>query len=250
MKNVLKLFSIIVFSFVMMTDYSFASITNGTVDTTYHYAWGENVGFVDFANITISDSALEGFIYGENIGWIDLSTVTNTTEGILEGYAWGENVGWVDFSKASIGTDGIFTGGAYGENIGWITFGTTSNKVLTDWRPFSVRPVARHSSGGYRKSPIIPVITQQITPLTNTNTLNTPTLTRILQYNMKGDDIKKLQVYLNTNGYPVSLTGAGSLNHETDYFGLKTKQALIKFQKANNLKPDGIVGPLTKALLK
>ena len=151
----LILFVFLVFLFVFGNNV-FASITNGTIDPTYHYAWGENVGWVDFANVTISDTALSGSIYGENIGWVDLSTTTNTSDGTLGGYAWGENVGWIDFSKALIGPDGVFAGGAYGENIGWITFGTGSNKVMTDWRPSSVRPVITPpvaQSGGGRGRP-------------------------------------------------------------------------------------------------
>jgi hypothetical protein len=245
MKTKLIIVSIIIFSSLFGSQV-LASITNGIIDTTYHYAWGENIGFVDFANITISDSALSGSIYGENIGWIDLSTITNTNTGTLSGYAWGENVGWIDFSKVTIGTDGVFTGGAYGENIGWITFGTTTNKVLTDWRPQSVRPVARRSGGGYYRPPVIQVIAPPVT--SSANTLNT-IFTRILKQKMTGEDVKNLQIYLNTYGYPIAITGVGSIRHETNYFGLKTKQALMKFQKANNLKPDGIVGPLTKSKL-
>lgn len=155
--------------FLELSSPVFASVTNGTVDAIYHYAWGENVGFVDFGstagNVHITDSSLSGSIYGENIGWIDLSTVTNTSAGVLSGYAWGENVGFIDFSKVAIGTDGVFTGGAYGENIGWITFGTGGNKVATDWRPLSVRPVTHSSGGGYIRPPItIPVVTPPVVP--------------------------------------------------------------------------------------
>ena len=251
MKTKLIILSIILLSFLIIGNNVSASITNGTIDSNYHYAYGENIGFIDFKNITISDTSLSGFIYGENIGWIDLSTITNTTEGRLGGYAWGENVGWIDFSKTTIGTDGVFTGGAYGENIGWITFGTTTNKVLTDWRPLSVRPVP-HSSGStlaFRNN----YLAQQNlnTPATTVPpTLPLPTINRTLKYKMTGNDVKKLQVYLNIHGYPVATTGAGSLGKETNLFGKLTKQAVIKFQIANNLKSDGILGPLTKALLK
>ena len=75
-------------------------------------------------------------------------------------------------------------------------------------------------------------------------------LTRTLKYGMQGDDVKALQVYLNVHNYPVSLTGAGSLGNETNYFGLKTKQAVIRFQLANGLVGDGIVGKLTIDKLK
>lgn len=248
-KYKLIVFSIIIFSFLLIGNNVFASITNGTIDSTYHYAWGENVGFVDFSNVTISDTSLSGSIYGENMGWVNLSTVTNTKEGQLGGYAWGENVGWIDFSKVTIGTNGAFSGGAYGENIGWIIFGSTTNMVLTDWRPESVRP--RRNSGFFRPATISVVNT---TPTVQTNTPqanpNQVVIVRTLRLNTKGDDVRQLQIFLNTHGYTISNTGAGSSGKETNIFGLKTKQALIKFQKANNLPADGVLGPLTKILLK
>ena len=137
------------FSFLLITTTVFASTTLGTIDSTYKYAYGENVGFIDFGstagNVQVTDSALTGYAYGENIGWINLSGITNSN-GTLSGYAWGENVGFIDFSKVTIGNDGVFSGSAYGENIGWITFGTTNNKVATDWRKPSLRKT--NSSSG------------------------------------------------------------------------------------------------------
>lgn len=83
------------------------------------------------------------------------------------------------------------------------------------------------------------------------NTTNqTPLFTRTLKYGMTGEDVKQLQIYLNTHGYPLATIGDGSLGHETTYFGLKTKTAVIKFQLANSLVGDGIVGPLTRSKLK
>ncbi len=94
--------------------------------------------------------------------------------------------------------------------------------------------------------PTTPVITSPNT----TAPTNPITLTRTLKYGMQGDDVKALQVYLNTHNYLVSLTGAGSLGNETTYFGLKTKQAVIRFQLANGLVGDGIVGLKTKEKMK
>jgi hypothetical protein len=250
MKNKL-IFSIMLVSLLIINNQALASTTNGTVDSTDHYAWGENVGFVDFKNITITDTALAGSAYGENIGWIDLSTVTNTNAGVLGGYAWGENIGWVDFSKTTIGVDGVFTGGAYGENIGWITFGTTNNKVLTDWRPLSVRPV--HTTSGSTLAFRQKFLAQQNkTPAENSSNIQAGkpfTISRILKQNTRGDDVRNLQTYLNTHGYPLATTGPGSPGQETNIFGPKTKKAVIKFQKANNLITDGIVGPITRNLM-
>jgi peptidoglycan hydrolase-like protein with peptidoglycan-binding domain len=40
-----------------------------------------------------------------------------------------------------------------------------------------------------------------------------------------------------------------SRGHETDYFGLKTFQALKRFQKAHGLPATGYLGPLTRAAI-
>jgi peptidoglycan hydrolase-like protein with peptidoglycan-binding domain len=64
---------------------------------------------------------------------------------------------------------------------------------------------------------------------------------------MQGEDVRQLQIYLNTHNYIVSTSGNGSPNNETTYFGQKTKNAVIKFQIANNLVPDGVVGKMTRS---
>lgn len=249
MKNKLILLTII-FSFLFISHQSLASTTSGIISSDSHYAWGENVGFIDFINITVTDSSLSGSIYGENIGWIDLSTITNNNEGTLSGYAWGENVGWIDFSQVAINNDGVFTGQAYGENIGFITFNTTNdNKVTTDWRPRSTRRT--HSSSGsyivnYRPQVIQPTVTP--THTTPTTPSVTPLLiTKTLKLNTINNDVKLLQIYLNTHGYPIALSGPGSQGHETNKFGSLTKKAIIKFQIANGLKGDGVVGKMTRS---
>ncbi|MFA5248295.1 MAG: InlB B-repeat-containing protein [Patescibacteria group bacterium] len=134
-----------------------SSSTASSIDNINHYAWSENVGWLDFGstagNVIISDSSLFGYVYGEKIGWIDLNPaiggVVNDGQGHLTGYAWGENVGWILFHPLIGGgvtissSTGEFSGYAYGENIGWISFncsnttscGTLDYKVKTDWRP-------------------------------------------------------------------------------------------------------------------
>jgi uncharacterized repeat protein (TIGR03803 family) len=71
----------------------------------------------------------------------------------------------------------------------------------------------------------------------------------LLKQGITSPEVKCLQQYLNTHGFPVSLTGPGSLGQETNFFGTKTKVAVVLFQKAHNLVPDGIVGPKTKAVM-
>jgi streptogramin lyase len=76
-----------------------------------------------------------------------------------------------------------------------------------------------------------------------------PLITKVLKLGMNDPEVKLLQIYLNTHNFPVSLIGPGSLGHETNFFGPKTKAAVILFQKAKGLVPDGIVGPKTKAVM-
>ena len=87
--------------------------------------------------------------------------------------------------------------------------------------------------------------------LTEQPVLTTPLpITRTLKYKMTGDDVKSLQVYLNTHGYPVSTSGLGSTGKETSYFGPATKKAVILFQNANKLTADGIVGAMTRGKME
>jgi peptidoglycan hydrolase-like protein with peptidoglycan-binding domain len=66
---------------------------------------------------------------------------------------------------------------------------------------------------------------------------------RTLKMGDKGEDVKQLQIFLNNNGFPVALSGAGSAGKETNLFGKGLKQALAKFQEAHAdelLKPFGL----------
>ena len=67
---------------------------------------------------------------------------------------------------------------------------------------------------------------------------------------MRDNQVLELQKFLNNNGYPVSTSGIGSKGNETNYFGPATRNALIKYQIANNIKPAvGYFGPLTRAMV-
>jgi len=79
-----------------------------------------------------------------------------------------------------------------------------------------------------------------------------------LKPKVTNDDIKTLQIFLNANGFIVAKSGAGSKGHETNYFGQKTKQALMKFQQTHvkdilttlGLKgPTGILGQNSRKVI-
>lgn len=149
-----EVFILIVFVFVgqlMSASFVFASTTDGTIDSTYKYAWGENIGWVNFGasngDVHVTDLKLSGQALSENSGWIYLGDIKNDGEGKLSGYAWGENVGWIKFNPTnggvSINSEGYFTGQALSENVGWIVF-DGDKKVRTDWRPRSTRPACNN----------------------------------------------------------------------------------------------------------
>jgi len=72
-----------------------------------------------------------------------------------------------------------------------------------------------------------------------------------LKLGSRGVTVKALQQFLNNNGFPVALTGTGSIGKETTLFGSLTKTALIKFQKDRGIKPaDGTANVATRAYFK
>jgi len=82
--------------------------------------------------------------------------------------------------------------------------------------------------------------------------INTPasnlgqSFTRTLRLGVTSKDVKRLQVFLNAQGFTVAMKGAGSPGHETTYFGPATKAALMKFQlahKKETLDPQGLKSP-------
>ncbi len=74
--------------------------------------------------------------------------------------------------------------------------------------------------------------------------------TKNLKYRDRNTDVLELQKFLNNNGYPISKSGIGSKGNETTYFGLATRSALIKYQKANNIKPAvGYFGAVTRRVV-
>lgn len=68
-----------------------------------------------------------------------------------------------------------------------------------------------------------------------------PEPTKNVKANSRGNDARWLQIELNRHGYKLIVDGI---------IGPKSLEALIDFQKKNNLVPDGICGTLTRACLK
>ena len=70
--------------------------------------------------------------------------------------------------------------------------------------------------------------------------------TRPLTLGSTGPDVKALQQFLNNHGCTIAATGNGSPGNESTYFGIKTQQALARYQSANGITPAaGYFGPKT-----
>ncbi len=134
-----------------------ASETYGTIDAVSRYAWGENLGWINFhpqgGGLTITDSGISGYAWSEHSGWINFSPthggVTNDSSGQLGDYAWSSGLGWIDFSHVTISTTGKFTGiaGTASTTPGRINFDCTHCSVVTDWRPLSARTITPSVQG-------------------------------------------------------------------------------------------------------
>jgi len=80
---------------------------------------------------------------------------------------------------------------------------------------------------------------------------------KYLYYKLTDSDVKRLQIFLNSDPETqLALTGVGSSGKETNYFGLLTKSAVIKFQEKYSqdilapwgfIKGTGYVGKTTLA---
>lgn len=143
-----------------------ASETNGVILDESQYAWGENIGWLNFkpasGSASVTDVKLSGYAWNDIVGWINLSPsasvyVANDGEGDLSGYAWSSTLGWIDFDGVSIGSDGVFTGYASVESdSSQISFNCTNTsscasasfRVETDWRPASLRIASEEGGGG------------------------------------------------------------------------------------------------------
>jgi hypothetical protein len=123
---------------------------------------------------------------------------------------------------------------------------TRSGTVTCDTTSFSVFGLfGENASGGSGVTTSGKAPTSKVTLATEEN--QKPiivTFTKNLVLGMTDPDVFLLQKFLNSRGFIVSSSGVGSTGLETNYFGEKTKKALIKFQetyKDSILTPVGLL---------
>lgn len=70
-----------------------------------------------------------------------------------------------------------------------------------------------------------------------------------VKFGVRSSLVKRLQQFLNNSGFILSNSGYGAPGNETDYFGNLTKQALLKFQKNNDLNETGVLDENTLQII-
>ncbi len=94
--------------------------------------------------------------------------------------------------------------------------------------------------------------------ITDTNTPSVVSFPRNLGVGTKGQDVHDLQQLLNADSYTtVASTGDGSPGHETQYFGVKTQDAVKRYQYKDNeildaaaiTTPTGFFGTFSRAAM-
>jgi hypothetical protein len=130
-----------------------------TIDSVNRYAYGANVGWMnwtgDTANgVVIGEYVCSGYIYSANVGWINLGSgspangiqyqnnsatdfgVNQDGLGNLRGYAYGANTGWINFETTGAPRINMITGQMSGyvwsANCGWISLSNAVAYVKTD----------------------------------------------------------------------------------------------------------------------
>jgi len=147
---------IIIFSLLLVP---LAARTAATIDPANKYAYGANIGWMDWRGDTnngavIGEFVCSGYIYSANVGWINLGSgspingiqyqnlsasdfgVNNDGLGNLRGYAYGANIGWINFENTGAPRVDLLTGklGGYvwSANCGWISLSNAVAYVQTD----------------------------------------------------------------------------------------------------------------------
>ncbi len=142
--------------------------TNISAAVNDHWAWNDNIGWIDFydtQNIVVSLTGITGYA-SSSVGYVSLDcgtvgvcgtsdyNIANDGAGNLSGWAWNDLYGWISFwcgngggscsvpYRVTIDSSGNFQGYAWNDNIGWIDFNcdnvsgacaTSDYEVQTAW---------------------------------------------------------------------------------------------------------------------
>ncbi len=99
----------------------------------------------------------------------------------------------------------------------------------------TVKRVTRRGGGGGGGTRRPTNTTTPTTPVVGTPVASSNLFTRVLTVGSSGADVRLLQQRLNSLGYTIATTGAGSRGSETTFFGQATRAALVRYQIAKGL---------------
>jgi len=130
-----------------------------TINAANRFAYGANIGWMDWRGNTnngavVGEFICSGSIYAANVGWINLGGgspangiqyqnisendfgVNHDGSGNLRGYAYAANIGWINFENSGAPKvdliTGMMSGYAYSANCGWISLSNAFAVVQTD----------------------------------------------------------------------------------------------------------------------
>ena len=193
------------------------------------FTFSETVTGFDNADVTVSNGTLSTITVSGTDPRIYTATFTPTAGISAPNNAITVGTGWTDTSVAH--------NAPAGTNI-------SPN--------YSINTIVSHGGGGgggsYIKK-VDPVVVPVVPVVPVVSGSSGLVFTQKLSQGMTHGEVVKLQKFLNANGYTVALSGAGSKGYEVDTFGSRTTKALMKFQKDNGMKADGVVGTKTRELL-
>ncbi|HRH31130.1 MAG TPA: SwmB domain-containing protein [Candidatus Paceibacterota bacterium] len=220
--------------------------------------------------ITAGEATTQGFEYGPTTSYgTTVSSIGSFVAGAFDEILSGLSASST-YHARSFATNDFGTG--YGNDISFTTSAASSGGGSVAGGgsiPLPVQPTPPTTP------PVVPPINPDpVTPDPNQPQPETPPATpealalafkqtyptlfvesKNLKTGMTSKAIFDLQKYLNTHGFIVSKTGAGSPGKETSFFGAATRAAITKFQEAHAKeilipvglkKGTGIFGPSTK----
>lgn len=164
-------------------------------------------------------NSLKIYHYTDGIGWEVLSDCQNSFNG---------STGAITCTTTSFSIFGLF-----GEEESGTTHGSAPSKP---------KPVAVETT-----PTVVPVsVVTEVSVEEDKPSVNNSAITKNLSYGLIDAEVKMLQKALNGLGFTLAADGAGAPGQETEYFGPRTRAALMKFQevyKNEILVPLGIMNP-------
>ena len=134
---------------------------------------------------------------------------------------------------------------ATGNDTGY--FGPLTYQALVQYQTaMGIYPTSGYF-GPITRSVIVATASMSTTTVPTNSASTVQTFTKNLKFGTSDAEVRFLQQYLNSNGFSVSVVGAGSTGQETTYFGSATQAALIRFQQFKGITPAvGYFGPITR----